>query len=96
MTATIGGQHPRAVIEGPGIGIYRVGIGERIGALEVAAIHEREIVLSDAHHLYTLSLMSASFALEDSKTGNDNKDASVETITTTARENENGTVKIHP
>jgi hypothetical protein len=99
LTATIGGQHPRAVIEGAGIGIYRVGVGERVRALQVVAIHEREIVLSDAHHLYTLSLMSAPSALEDSKDdkdNKDNKDASVDTITTTARENENGTAKIHP
>jgi hypothetical protein len=96
LTATIAGLHPRAVIEGAGPGLYQVGVGERVRTLQVAAIHEREIVLSDAHHLYTLSLLSAPSALEDSKDSKDSKDASGETITNIARENENGTAKIHP
>ena len=90
LTAIIAGQYPRAVIEGSGPGSCQVGVGERLHGLKVLAIQEREIVLSDAHHLYTLPLMAAPSMQQDTK------DTSAETIIENTRENARATAKIQP
>ena len=75
LTAIIAGQFPRAVIEGAGKGPSLVGVGGRVRALQVTAIQEREIVLQDAHHLYTLPLLSAPATSEENKDSRDSKDS---------------------
>ena len=67
LTAIIAGRTPRAVIEGAGKAPTLVGVGGRVSTLCVTAIQEREIVLSDAHHLYTLPLTIAPASPEDNK-----------------------------
>ncbi len=81
LTAVLGGNWPRAIIEGFNAQPTVVRMGDAIGMLRVVAIRAQEIVLSGTSGLWTIPLQSAAPAAapdqptptEDAKTGTPDK-----------------------
>lgn len=98
VTAIIAGHPLRAVIERAGAEPCQVSVGDWIHEMQITAINEREIVLRDAVHLFTLPFLTTPALPEggsDNREDDNGKVSGSQPTLTSTRENNNGTAN-HP